>query len=139
MFGLFKKKPRTAMDAFIRIIYGANPPPKSADLERSITIAHEDLLLEQVPLSEVKRLARELFKGPIPYSTHDLAVSIALAFFKAPEFMRMLEDCQIPARLRVANWAKDRKVVSPLAESFEVVLYRVYKPSQSGETERPRG
>jgi hypothetical protein len=115
------------MDAFIGMIYGANPAPKSADLERSIIIAHEDLLLERVPLSKVKRLARELFEGPIPYSTYDLAVSIALAFFKAPQFMRMLEDCQIPARLQVANWAKNRKVVSPLAESFEVVLYRIYK------------
>jgi hypothetical protein len=103
MFGFFKKKPPTAMDALIRTIYGANPPPKSADLERSITIAHEDLLLERVPLSAVKRKAAELFQGPIPYSTHDLAVSAALAFFKAPEFTRALEDCQMPARLRVSN------------------------------------
>ena len=45
------------MDALIRTIYGANPPPKSADLERSITIAHEDLLFERVPLAEVKQRA----------------------------------------------------------------------------------
>jgi hypothetical protein len=53
-----------------------------------------------------------------------------LAFFKAPEFMQTLRECQIAARLRVVNWAKDGKVVSPLAQSFEAVLYRVYKPGQ---------
>ena len=106
MFGLFKKKQPTMMDALIRTIYGANPPSKSADLERSITIAHEDLLFERVPLSEVKQKAGELFKGPIPYSTHDLAVSTALAFFKSPEYVPALQECQIAARLRVVNWAK---------------------------------
>jgi hypothetical protein len=85
-------------------------PSKSADLERSITIAHEDLLFERVPLSAVKRAASELFEGPIPYSTHDLAVSTALAFFKASEYVPELQECQIPARLRVVNWAKDGKV-----------------------------
>jgi hypothetical protein len=134
MFGMFKRKPPTAMDAFIRTIYGANPPRKSADLERSVTIAHEDILFERVPLQEVRRFAGELFHGPIPYSTHDLAVSTALAFFKAPEYIPVLTECQIPARLRVVNWAKDGKVVGPLAQSFEVVLYRVYKP---GEPEAP--
>jgi hypothetical protein len=137
MFGLFKKKPPTVMDALIRTIYGANPPRKSADLERSITIAHEDLLSERVPLSEVKQRACELFKGPIPYSTHDLAVSTALAFFKAPEYVPALQECQISARLRVVNWAKDGKVVRPLAQSFEEVLYRVYKPNQSEAPKRP--
>jgi hypothetical protein len=62
MFGLFKRKPPTAMDALIRLIYGANPPPKSADLERSVTIAHEGLLFERVPLAEVKRKASELLR-----------------------------------------------------------------------------
>jgi hypothetical protein len=137
MFGLFKKKPPTAMDALIRAIYGANPPPKSADLERSITLAHEDLLFERVPLTEVQRVAGELIQGPIPYSTHDLAVSTALGFFKAPEFMRAVEECQIFARTRVVNWAKDGKVVSPLAQSFEEVLFRAYGPNQSEATDRP--
>jgi hypothetical protein len=33
--------------------------------------------------------------------------------------------------MRVVNWAKDGKVVKPLAQSFEEVLYRVYKPQPS--------
>jgi hypothetical protein len=130
MFGMFKRKPPTLMDAFVRTIYGANPPRKSADLERSVTIAHEELLFECIALPEVKRVAGGLFQGPIPYSTHDLAVSTALAFFKAPEFIPVLTECQIPARLRVVNWAKDGKVVGLLAQNFEDVLYRVYKPGQ---------
>jgi hypothetical protein len=116
------------MDALIRAMYGANPPPKSAELERSIIIADEALLFGRVPLSEVRQRATELFKGPFPNSTHDLAVSTALAFFKAPEFMKALSEYQILARLRVLEWAKDGKVVGPLAESFEHVLYRIYKP-----------
>ena len=72
MFGIFKKKQPTAIDGVIRAIYGDNPPAKSADLERAVTIAHEDLLADQVPISEVRRIASGLSAGPIPYSTHDL-------------------------------------------------------------------
>jgi hypothetical protein len=85
------------MGALIRIVYGANPS-KSADLERSITIAYEDLLCELVPLSQVKQKASELFKGPIPYSTHDLAISTALAFFTSPPLVQILQECRISAR-----------------------------------------
>src|SRR6266567_1881813 len=128
MFGFFKKKPPTVMDVLVRAIYGDHPPAKSADLERAITIAHEDLLLEQVPLSDVERQATGLFNGQMPYSTHDLAVSTALTFFRKPELLDALQECQLFARMRVLNWAKAGKVVAPLVQSFEDVLYRVYKP-----------
>ena len=82
MFRLFKKSP-TAMDALIRAIYGGNPPPKSADLEHSITLAHEDLLFERVPLTEVQRVAGELIQGPIPYSTHDLSCFDSVGIFQS--------------------------------------------------------
>jgi hypothetical protein len=62
--------------------------------------------------------------------------TLKLAFFKAPEFVPALTECQIPARLRVVNWAKDGKLVGPLAQSFEGVLYRVYKPGQQEAPER---
>lgn len=137
MFGIFKRKPPTALDAFIRLAYGPNPPRKSADLERAVIIAHEDILLERVPLPEIKRTARELFRGPIPYSTHDLAVSTALAFFESPEYAQSLRVCQIPARMQVVNWAKEGKVVGPLAQTFEEVLYRRYKPVQQDNPKQP--
>jgi hypothetical protein len=137
MFGLFKKKkPPTMMDAMIRLVYGPNPPPKSADLERSIAIAYRDLLCERVPLAQVKQRAGELPKGPIPHSTHDLAVSTALGFFRDPEYMPALRECQIVARLRVADWAKDGSVPLLLAQTFEEVLYRRYKPQLPKSPER---
>lgn len=97
MFGIFKKKQSTVMDGVIRAIYGDNPPAKSADLERAITIAHEDLLAERVPLSEVKRVAGALAAGPMPYSTYDLAVAAALSFFKDPTLRADFEEVQIAA------------------------------------------
>jgi hypothetical protein len=65
-----------------------------------------------------------------------LAVSTALGFFKSAEYVPELQGCQIPARLRVVTWAKDGKVVKPLALSFEEVLYKLYKPRPSDVRER---
>ena len=130
MFGIFKKKQPTAMDGVIRAIYGDHPPAKSADLERAVTIAHEDLLCEVVPVTEVQRLASGLFAGPMPYSTHDLSVATAMSFFKDPALIEHLKgEIQIGARLRVLNWMKAGKVAPGVLKIFEDTLYRVYKPS----------
>jgi hypothetical protein len=129
MFGIFKKKQPTVMDGVIRTIYGDNPPNKSADLERAITIAHEDLLAEQVPISEVGRIASALSAGPIPYSTYDLSVATTLSFFKNPELFNRLKEIQLGARVRVLNWMKEGKVAPGVLKIFEDTLYRVYKPS----------
>lgn len=128
MFGIFKKKQPTALDGVIRAIYGDHPPAKSADLERAVTIAHEDILCELVTLTEVRNVANGLFAGPIPYSTHDLAVAVALSFFKKPEHLNSLKDVQLAARLRVLNWMKDGKVARSVTTSFEDTLYTTFKP-----------
>ena len=128
MFGIFKKRQPTAMDG--RAIYGDHPPAKSADLERAITIAHEDLLCEEVPASEIRRIASALSAGPIPYSTYDLSVATALSFFKDPELVGRLQVIQIGSRLRVLNWMKAGKVAPGVLKIFEDTLYRVYKPSE---------
>lgn len=128
MFGLFrKKKPETALDVFIHTVYGNPPPRKTAEVEASIQLAREELLCGLVNELDVTRVATELNSGPIPYSTHDLAVSVALTFFKQPERMEHLFDAQLLARLKVSEWAEQRKVVAPLAEAFEDVLYRLYR------------
>jgi len=137
MFGIFKKKQPTALDGVIRAIYGNNPPAKSADLERAITIAHEDLLAEQVPISEVRRTASALAAGPMPYSTYDLSVATALSFFKNPEVVDRLNEIQIGARLRVLNWMKAGKVAPGVLKIFEDTLYRVYKPSEQAADRAP--
>jgi len=137
MFGLFrKKKPETSLDVFIHTVYGNPPPRKTAKVDVSIQLAFEELLCGLVSEQDVKRVAMELNSGPIPYSTHDLAVSVALAFFKQPERMSHLFDAQLLARLKVSEWTGQKKVVAPLAESFENVLYRLYRHtvSESQET-----
>jgi hypothetical protein len=136
MFGIFKKKQPTVMDGVIRAIYGDNPPAKSADLERAITIAHEDLLAEQVPISEVQRIASGLFAGPMPYSTYDLAIASSLSFFKNPELFEALAEIQVPARLRVLNWMKGGKVAPGVLKIFEDTLYRLYKPGAEAADEQ---
>lgn len=129
MFGLFKKKQPTAMNALIRAVYGDHPPKKSADCERAITISHEDILSEMVPLSDVRNVASGLFAGPMPYSTHDLAVATALSFYKKPEYFDALQTVQLGARLRVLNWMKDGKVAPGVTKIFEDTLYAAFKPS----------
>jgi hypothetical protein len=129
VFGIFKKKQPTGMDGVIRAIYGDSPPAKSADLERSVTIAHEDLLSEAVPISQVQRVAFGLFSSPMPYSTHDLSVATALSFFKDPALVGRLKEIQLGARLRVLNWMKAGKVAPGVLKIFEDTLYRVYKPT----------
>ncbi len=116
------------MDAVVRAIYGDNPPAKSADLERAITIAHEDLLAEQVPPADVRRVASALTAGPMPYSTYDLSVAAALSFFKNPQLVGQLSEIQIGARLRAVNWMKAGKVAPGVLKIFEDTLYQVYKP-----------
>jgi hypothetical protein len=129
MLGLFgKKKPKTALDELIYALYGNPPPPKTARLDEAIQIACDELLSNLVSKQEVTKLATELNSGPVPYSTHDLAVSVALNFFKQPERMKQLSVVQMLARLKVSEWVQQRKVVTLLAASFEEVLYKRYKP-----------
>lgn len=52
--------------------------------------------------------------------------------------MKALSEYQIPARLRVTDWTKEGKVVGTLAESFEHVLHRIYKPVLPETRERPK-
>ena len=89
MFGFFtrKKKPKTAMDELNSSMYG-NLPPTSQQKRASVKAAVElasGLLQNRVGLDEIRRSAIELGDGPSPYSTHDLALSVALNFFKDPK------------------------------------------------------
>lgn len=128
MFGIFKKKPANALDAFIRSVYGNPPPPKTANIKDAIDIAHGELLMDVISKEDIAVKAAELYSGPIPYSTHDLALSVALHFFKQPNLVPELSTPQLMARMKVLEWAQERKVVVPLAQSFEAILYKLYKP-----------
>ncbi len=133
MFGVFKKKSPSALDALIRTVYGTNPPLARADLGRACILAHEELLGEMITEPEVSKCARQLFEGPIPYSTHDLAVATSLNFLKKPELSAQLWHVQAQAREKVAHWASEGKVVKPLAESFEVVLRKTFGDIEKGD------
>jgi len=129
MFGFFKKKkPTNALEAFIFAVYGNPPPPKTAKLDEAIQITHEELLMGVVSREEVAKLATDLNAGPIPYSTHDLALSVALNFFKQPDLVPRLRGAQLVARFKAVDWMSQKKVVPPLVQSFEDVLYKLYKP-----------
>lgn len=78
--------------------------------------------------SAVRQQANELASGPIPYSTHDLALSVALTFFKRPEYMEQLSMAQLLARMKMVEWLQAGLVVPVLVKSFEEVLYKLYKP-----------
>ncbi len=126
MFGKSKKQ-ESAMDVFIRAVYGDPPPPKRAKLSEAVELASE-LLMGVVSEREIVTVATELNSGPIPYSTHDLALSVALNFFKDPARIPSLSTAQLMARMAMLEWLQERKVAPMLVQSFENTLYKLYKP-----------
>jgi len=131
MLGLFnkKKKPQNALDELIFTIYGNPPPPKRASVAQAIDMANE-LLMGIIDDSDVSNQAITLNDGSIPYSTHDLALSIALNFFKQPEHVPQLFEAQLLARMKMIEWLQEGLVAPLLVESFENILYKLYKPDQ---------
>lgn len=130
IFDLFgsKKKPETAMDVFIKAMYGDPPPPKRANLSEAVDLANE-ILMGEVSEREIVTLATQLNSGPIPYSTHDLALSVALSFFKDPARISKLGTAQLMARMSMIEWLQQKKVAPLLVQSLENTLYNLYKPS----------
>jgi len=131
MFGWFKRKkqPETYMDAFIESLYGSNAK-KTANVLEAIALANTELLLGRFDKKEITDLATALDNGPVPYSTHDPATSVALRLLRkaAKEVRWGLMEVQLTARLKVISWAGEGKVVIPLAEAFEHILYKEYHP-----------
>lgn len=126
MFGFGKKKQETAMDRFIKIMYGDPPPKKRANLSEAVSLAR-NLLTGIVDERELRVIGSELNDGPIPYSTHDLALSIALNFFKNPEYVAKLKTAQLTTRMTMQDWLDQKKVIPMLVESFESSLDKAYK------------
>lgn len=120
----------TAMDAFVSSIYGDNKR-KTADVPTAIALANDELLLGRFAVKDIAELATALNNGPVPYSTHDLAASVALGLLrKAPKERRKeLFNVQLQARLTVGTWVTEGKIVAPLAAAFEQTLYKDYHPN----------
>ena len=129
MFGLFgKKTPATVLDKLIFAMYGNPPPPKRANVDQAIALAANDLLMAKVDGKDVRQHALNLSSGPIPYSTHDLAIATALYFFKQPHLIPHFDNSQLMARLTAAKWLREGLAAPVLIESFENTLYTIYKP-----------
>lgn len=130
MFGFLKKQRQpSTLDQIARAMYGDQK--KTADVQQAVHLAM-DLLAGAFDRAELARIADQLNSGPMPYSTHDLAVSVALNRFKsvAPDDRHTLFSVQLKARMTVFSWFKDGQVHQMLAQAFEDTLYRDYKPIQ---------
>jgi hypothetical protein len=131
MFRLFnkKKKPQSALDELIFAIYGNPPPPKRANEGQAAGMANE-LLMGIIDEKEVSHQAIALNDGPIPFSTHDLALSIAVYFFQQIEHVPQFFEAQLLARMKMVEWLGKGLVAPLLVQSFEDALYKLYKPVQ---------
>lgn len=131
IFGIFgkKKAPQSAMDALVRATYGENPPKRSADVAAAVDIAHTILLGGLVESKEVRSIATQLSAGPMPYSTHDLAISCAINIFRHAEGPRReaLASIQVRSRLVLLAWIEEKKVAPLIARAFEDTLYKLFK------------
>lgn len=128
MFGLFtrRKKTQSPLDELIFSIYGNPPPLKRANLIEAIALAN-DLLLSSIDERELRSQAATLNDGPIPYSTHDLALSVAMSFFQRPENITELFEAQLVTRMQMVEWLQNGLVARALVQSFENTLYKLYK------------
>jgi hypothetical protein len=137
MFGFGKKKPKTALDEFIFAVYGNPPPPKRANVDQAVELACDQLLLGLVDREAVRENVSALAATPIPYSTHDLAISATLNFFKDPRYIPLLGTAQLAARIQAITWTKEGLVVAALMKSFEDTLYKLYKPAPPARLSPP--
>ena len=130
LFDMFggKKKPESALDGLIKAMYGDPPPPKRAKLSQAIVLANE-LLMGRVSERDITNLATQLDSGPIPYSTHDLALSVALNFLKQPERIPTLVEAQINTRVTMLGWYEEKKVAPMLVQTVEDTLFKLYQPT----------
>ena len=129
MFGFFgKRKPKTALDALIIQIYGSLEHKKTANLDTATNLAFEALLCTAIDYQTVRKKAEELFSGKIPYSTNDLAISVALAFFQDQHNRELLSEAQLVARMQLIEWLNEGTVAGPIAVAFENALYKQFMP-----------
>ena len=128
MFGFLKmKKPAKASEDANFACYGNSPPLQRANLEEAVTVATDEILMGVVERQEVQGQAETLYSGPVPYSTHDLALSVATNFFRRPEYIPPLRDFHIIALLQAIQWFRQGLVTPVLVENFEKIICQSYE------------
>lgn len=133
MVGFFKRK--TPLDILIESVYGENPPKPSANINESVNLAYKMLLSEQITLDKVYLLANQLYSSGIPYNTYDLALCVALSFFKDSENKARLFNAQLLARVSLLQWVIEKKCNPKIAAAFEDTLYNQFKDSEQNPNE----
>jgi hypothetical protein len=129
MFGILEKKtPGNVSEEDAFALYSNPGQPEKANLEEAITIAGEELLMGRVERQEIQRQAQTLYATPVSYSTHDLALSIAMNFYRQPGNIPYLDDFKIIALLKVIHWYQEGLVMQVLLENFEKILCVLYEP-----------
>lgn len=124
MFGWFKKKPTSSiMDEVSRSIYGPNAK-KTAVLPMSVSLAHTTLLQSQIPYELIEKIATGLDAGPVPYSTYDLAASVALGILKDSDLPAHMAPIAVNAIEEVQAWSRAGLMAPKLADSFIAVVER---------------
>lgn len=120
MFSIFKKKP-SAMDATVAAIYGPDAK-RTAVLSEATRIAHAELLDRQVSYVSLSEIGSELLNGPMPYSTHDLAVSIALNVRRSASYAdnvrRMSREATVNTMGHVKRWEQQGRMVAALSAVY---------------------
>lgn len=119
------------LDATMNAIFGKNAI-NTADVNLAIKLVKEELTGPLFDIQIISQVANELNRPNIPYSTYDLAVSVALNLFKClPDDKRDdIYDFQIQARLKVSQWHQEKRIVPALGLTFENCLYEHYHPSR---------
>ena len=122
---------RTLLDDLNEIKYGKDAV-KTANLDESIKIAHEELLLELISKQELIEIATELYNSSTPHSTNDLAFAVALNFFRRDEYKDILFEAHIPALSKLNSALESESINLFLASTFEKSLYDIFRKKAYG-------
>lgn len=130
MFGTLEKKTPGNVLQEDFALYGDPAQPEKANLQEAITIAGDELLMGRVERREVQRQAEALYATQVFSSTHDLALSVAMNFYRQPGYIPCLDDGKIIALLKVIHWYQEGLVMQALLENFAKILCVLYEPER---------
>lgn len=105
------------------------PEGPKADVESAADMAYELLLSRVIDKDAIREESRRLVKQKIPLSTQDLALIIALVYFKKPELRELLRETQLKARMQMLLWMHDKSVNPLIVKTFEGTLYKDFHPN----------
>ena len=91
-------------------------PGRTADVNEAATLAGDELLGGVFDELALVRIATDLSKMRMSYSTHDLAASIALNVLNGVSPPNRRDAL---ARMTVREWCREGKVVPALVQAFD--------------------